>query len=184
VSDGIGSFIRRTVDNLTRNYWLMSCMGVLVFGIIFTGMPVLIGICVQLLAQPDAIRLEQIVDLQIISFVVLFALSPGALVLASSYYLFLRSIRSEGPNYYRWAALGGVLLSFLNIPAYFFSFMVPSMWHTMVLFIVAGIMCGLWIAWQAHRFRHPDSPVLPRFSLRSLILAVVVWGALLSAFTS
>ena len=81
---------------------------------------------------------------------------------------------------------GGIAMAFCNLPGY----LVIELLHgdtfvlerVTLLFAVAGASCGMWIAWQAWRASHPKERFLPRFSLRTLMLLVFLWGIVMLAF--
>lgn len=113
---------------------------------------------------------------------------PGAVVL-SIILLKILAPRSVGWTLRQTMCAGvlaGVAMAFLNLPGYFVfeilkydTFLVV---RVALLFAVAGASCGLWIAWQAWRATRPQERFLPRFSLRTLLLLVFLWGAVMLAF--
>ena len=83
-------------------------------------------------------------------------------------------------------AQGGIAIAFLNVPGYFIAIVLRNdtfvQLRVALLFVVSGCTCGLWVAWQAWRSSHPGERFLPRFTLQTLILLVILWGAVLVVF--
>ncbi|MEI6233975.1 MAG: hypothetical protein WCT04_13040 [Planctomycetota bacterium] len=113
---------------------------------------------------------------------------PGASVLSSILLLILerRSLVWTLQQTMWGGVLGGIAMAFLNVPGYMVGFILeddPYVYSRVtLLFAVAGSTCGLWIAWVAWRSQHPGERFLPRFSLRTLIVVVLLWGAVMLAF--
>jgi hypothetical protein len=84
------------------------------------------------------------------------------------------------PNFRR-AAVIGAAIAFLNFPGYLAVAIVHPP-RVALLFLVAGATCGLWVGWHAWRATHLDAPRWPRFSLKTLWLLAMAWGALLVIF--
>jgi magnesium-transporting ATPase (P-type) len=80
----------------------------------------------------------------------------------------------------------GIFVAFLDFPAYscYACFHEESLAALLVvvLFAVTGATCGLWVGWQVYRSFHPELGIVPRFSLRTLILLALAWGVLLWLF--
>jgi hypothetical protein len=110
---------------------------------------------------------------------------PGGLVLTLILFAWLRKYcegkRTEA-DFIRIAAIAGAFLALLNIPAYAVAGLVATYLHVLVLFLVSGASGGAWIGWQVYRSHHPNSPILPRYSLGMLMAFTVAWGALLALF--
>ncbi len=82
--------------------------------------------------------------------------------------------------------LSGIWLAFMNVPGYFVVEILRGdtdvSARIALLFIVAGASCGLWIGWLAWKAWHPGERFFPRFSLRTLVLLVLLWGGAMLAF--
>lgn len=80
----------------------------------------------------------------------------------------------------------GIVLAFLDLPVYLFGIIFPDIviegWRVLVLLAVLGGPSGLWTAWQARRSRLPEERDLPRFSLRTLVVIVLLWAVAMLAF--
>ena len=113
---------------------------------------------------------------------------PGAVVLSLSLFAMLlpgmrtRSLRQATV----YGALSGIVVAFLNLPGYLVFFYLEGDAHAAervgVLFVVAGSSCGMWVAWQAWRACRPNEGFLPRFTLRTVMLVVLLWGSAMLAF--
>jgi hypothetical protein len=114
----------------------------------------------------------------------LLVCAPGGLLLSFILYFSLRRLPPTIPRekLILLSVLRGALMSFLNIPAAFGAFVVPSAVHLFALFLVSGASAGAWIGWHVYRSHHPESPFLPRYSLGTLLLLAVAWGGLLALF--
>ena len=95
-----------------------------------------------------------------------------------------RARKNEERDILLIGALSGCFIGYLNLPIFAAaSFLNGKGWEApqeAMLFVVSGATCGAWIAWQAFREVQPGRGFLPRFSLRTLILLVLAWGALLA----
>ncbi len=115
---------------------------------------------------------------------------PGALLLAAIIMWELRrAIQAERRTHDFWIRRGclwGALSAFLNVPGYMaVAFLREdgfSVLRLIALFAVSGATCGAWIGWQAWQEVDLDTPFIPRFSLRMLILLSMGWGGLLWLF--
>lgn len=114
---------------------------------------------------------------------------PGAVLLTVLLYYHLRhSHRSmEIRPLANIGMMIGVLCAFMNLPAYLSSVFID--WNRpfaairyLMLFVVAGATCGMWIAWQAYRSNHPGTGFFPRYRLSTLLMLVLAWGALLALY--
>ena len=86
-------------------------------------------------------------------------------------------------------ALWGMGLAFLNFPGLcVLEFLydehepIVSVLRVALLYVVAGSTCGMWIGWQAWRGFRPSEGFLPRFTLRTMLMIVMLWGTVLVAF--
>ncbi|MCW8132018.1 MAG: hypothetical protein KIS92_16850 [Planctomycetota bacterium] len=97
------------------------------------------------------------------------------------------SEQTESKALERRSAKLGALVAFLNFPGYLalvlFPLQVRSFFQVLLLFLVTGATCGLWIGWQAYRVYQPDLGFVPRFTLRTLMALVFAWGVLLALFS-
>jgi hypothetical protein len=113
---------------------------------------------------------------------------PGAVILAAVIYANFREmyehddkVQSRQTPPFISMMLVGTVAAFLNLPAYASAeFVQPA--RMIILFIVAGATCGLWIGWQAWRATHPEERWLPKFSLATLLLLAIAWGGLMLIF--
>ncbi|HYF50669.1 MAG TPA: hypothetical protein VEJ63_14750, partial [Planctomycetota bacterium] len=107
---------------------------------------------------------------------------PGALIIGFLLYTFLKgfeaSVVRERILCSMWV---GALLAFFNFPGYL-ALAFVDLSRVVALFLVAGASSGAWLAWQAYRSQNPGAPIFPRFSLGTLMLIVLAWGALLLIF--
>ena len=80
----------------------------------------------------------------------------------------------------------GMLVSFLNLPLYFVLYILKDdsgyVARTILLILITGAFNGMWLAWHAWRAWHPEEHFFPRFSLRTLMIAVFIWGAIMLVF--
>jgi thioredoxin 1 len=182
---------------LTRRYWLMACLGALVIGVT---LPVLLvswhtwprGPFAEFNANLNentgpvpALSFGEFahdcVGLQITATIFC---GPGAMILALLMYLYLRNsfpADAEARRMKVGIALGATL-AFFNFPGYLAGALFHSWLRLIALFIVAGATSGSWIAWQAHRARNDQAGILPRYTLKTLLVIVVVWGGLMAVF--
>lgn len=167
-------------------HYLLAAIGSILIGVTLPALLTALRLC--LLNKYAGERLQNFALLQAAAF---FGCSPGAVILSMLLMAFLtmkankwtakRSIVTGG--------LCGIGVAFLNLPGYgAFMFLweddspAGSIARVVLLFIVAGITCGMWIGWQAWRGFRPTEGFLPRFSLRTLLLVVMMWGTVLVAF--
>ena len=115
--------------------------------------------------------------------------APGAIVLTNLLRSHCRDVlrRKKSPRAVHWSGmLTGSMLAFLNFPAYGAYTYIEDQSHPLLklalLFIIAGATSGIVVSWQAWREVNPDEGYWPRFSLGSLMIAVIAWGALLAVF--
>jgi uncharacterized membrane protein YsdA (DUF1294 family) len=77
-------------------------------------------------------------------------------------------------------------MSFLNFPGYLGLLHLADdpyrLLRLCAVYIITGGVCGAWLAWQVFREQHPERGVIPRYSLRTLLLLVIAWGFLLWIF--
>jgi hypothetical protein len=82
----------------------------------------------------------------------------------------------------------GLMLTYLNFPAYFWilnpekNTPFRSSLEIFLMLGSTGALSGAWIAWQAWRSVHEEERFWPRFSLRTLVIVMIAWGAVLAAF--
>jgi hypothetical protein len=183
-------FYRKLIDT----YWLMSCVGAIVIGVT---LPVLL-VCWNcwrtgpLLPMDDDFAsaggppLIVVLDRSAgLLFIATFCCGPGAVLLAVILHNVLSAMKGGEPHeIMRKGALLGAVLAFLNVPG----FMAGALLHgdyvgfrLACLFLVSGATCGAWIAWQAYRSNNA-APLFPRYSLRTLLVIVFLWGLLLAIF--
>lgn len=116
---------------------------------------------------------------------------PGAAILA--WWLFLAAEKASHPDegasaqkIIKREMIFGAIAAFVNLPGLGAGLILPYdrlVWVRLpLLFIVAGASSGAWIGWQAWRSAHPEERLIPRFSLGTLLLVLVAWGALLAVF--
>jgi hypothetical protein len=85
----------------------------------------------------------------------------------------------------KYGIITGCVLAFLNLPGYLANVLIRegALYKVPLLFAVAGASSGAWIAWQAWRAVHPEERNFwPRFSLGTLMVFVIGWGALMAVF--
>lgn len=130
-------------------------------------------------------------DLAILELIATFFCGPGAVILSLVVFALTRRVtRNESSTLQTVILYGmgvGAGLAFSNVPGYFAGEFMHGETSTVglklgLLFLVAGASSGAWIAWQAYRAEHAEARFWPRFSLRTLTLAVIAWGALLGVF--
>lgn len=118
-----------------------------------------------------------------------FLCSPLTIILSSVLLMMLaqsKEVRTMKQTI-QAGAIRGVGMAFLNLPGYFSAaFMIRddsfAVLRMILLFIVAGSSCGVWIGWQAWRVRNPGERFFPRFTLQTLLLFVFLWGGVMLAF--
>ncbi|HYG76905.1 MAG TPA: hypothetical protein VEK08_18010 [Planctomycetota bacterium] len=179
--------------------WLLACLGTLGFGITA---PVLLA-CFYVSFDIDqgmrgyaddarhmslGLALQQFISLELTA---LFLCGPGAVILCLIVYAILRAdpaAAQETPDEIllrgRWV---GAVIAFANLPGYLSGFVLGwerplTELRVALLFIVAGVVSGSWIAWQAWRASHPNAPFMPRYSLTTLLGCLLALGAVLTVF--
>jgi hypothetical protein len=182
--------------------WFIAIFGAAVIGVTVPAMLVSLnsGTRPVFIPEPDfpghsphvaKLSLSQRVDetLQLVTLA-LMACGPLVLLLGT---VVLSLARARAQSGYTMgqvicgALLMGAALSFANLPAWGVTYLIPSLgWElwlkVFLLFAVAGSTAGAWIGWQAWRVEFPDTPVMPPFSLKVLMLVVLAWGGLLAVF--
>ncbi|MEI6233977.1 MAG: hypothetical protein WCT04_13050 [Planctomycetota bacterium] len=114
--------------------------------------------------------------------------TPGAVVL--SLLLFFRLEKHSAQLTLRKLVIKGVqdgaIMAFFNLPGYlalvFFWEENFAVARLVLLFIVAGSSCGMWVAWHVWSAWRPGERYWPRFSLGTLMIVVLLWGAAMLAF--
>jgi hypothetical protein len=80
----------------------------------------------------------------------------------------------------------GAALNFVNLPLYSVISLLNGdellAVRVIILFAVSGSLWGTWIGWHAWKAWHPEEHFFPRFSLRTLILVVLLWGGVMLMF--
>ncbi len=166
--------------------YLMAALGSVLIGV--TLPCALVGLRtlgnIQIQNGPDHHHFD-FVDMVVVA--IIFC-SPGAIVFSL---LLLAILERQAAN---WSlrrsmvegAIFGIMMAFANVPGYFAIVLLQGdtfvYARVMLLFVVAGASCGIWIAWQAWRKTHPQERFLPRFSLRTIMLLVLLWGAVMLVF--
>jgi len=127
--------------------------------------------------------------LQLMMFGMIFC-GPGVVVLGSAVFAVSVADARGGLNWRRvligaWV-LGG-LLAFLNLPGYMCLELLgndPAIraLKVILLFLVAGVAAGTWIARVAWRVTHRQDSWLPAFSLTSLMGLMLVWAGIMAVF--
>ncbi|HYG77820.1 MAG TPA: hypothetical protein VEK08_22630 [Planctomycetota bacterium] len=96
-----------------------------------------------------------------------------------------RTRKRSTPNQ-RYAVLLGAAISIFNLPGWGVVMYLPPdglvLLRTFLLFVVAGSSCGLWISWHAQRSVDSHKPYWPQFSLGTLLIMILSWGALMAIF--
>ena len=164
--------------------YIWAALGSIVLGVT---LPVfLVGLHIYIKPQPGANNPFE--DFFWMSAAACVLCSPPAVILSSVLLLLLAQSKEERTlqQTVKAGALRGSAMAFLNLPGYFSVFMMKddalALPRMMLLFVVAGSSCGVWIAWQAWRARNPGERTLPRFSLQTLLLIVFLWAGVMVAF--
>lgn len=108
----------------------------------------------------------------------------GGILLSRLVYLHLSRV-CESYGLSRLAASGaliGAAIAFANVP-FCIAALFADFPRGVVLLASTGAMSGLWIAWHAYRSNHPEAGFFPRYHLSTLLMLVVVWGAVLTVFS-
>lgn len=177
---------RQIVTQAGIRYYGAAALGSVAIGIL---LPFFL-VCLRLMGKPQSAA-HQFVDWGLDSlFVAMFFCGPGAFLLALVLFKVLM-LESQARNWsqartFVWGAVLGPVFATINFPGYFVGDVLKAddfiFERVMLLFAVAGTTCGLWVAWQAWRASHRHEKFLPRFSLRTLMLMVVLWGCAMLAF--
>ena len=163
---------------LRDQYWILAAGGAILSGLTLPGILLAFNIGVG-----ESLRLISRVEFWLfIAFV-----ATGAFLLGL--WLFYDLVRrwewlNSRPPLLAGAMLG-VVLAFMNLPGYLAYELLKGDFriHRLIaLFLVAGSTSGAWIAWQAYRTKKPEVPFWPQYSIRSLLLLIIAWGALLALF--
>lgn len=183
---------RRLYPTLWHYFWSA-------FGSISVGIALPSFLTILYISKTPEFQRSPVYDTLILLALAFIGCSPLAVLLSVILFAFLST------KVHKWtlrrainlSALGGVLLAFLNIPGYGVFFYIimhlgnnlMSDWLALtlilrvaLLFIVAGASCGMWIGWQAWRSFSIDSKFIPRFSLGTLMLLVLMWATVMLAF--
>jgi len=132
-------------------------------------------------------RLGEMLSLMIIGSIFC---SPGVVVLGSAVFSISLADARRG-NSWREVLMGacvlGGLLSFLNLPGYLCLELLGNdigvrVLKVIILFLVAGVAAGAWLARVAWRVVHPQERWIPAFSLTTLLGLVLVWGVIMAVF--
>ena len=108
---------------------------------------------------------------------------PGAVILSGVLFDLLRRDAKAGKDIDSLVlrgAWGGAILAFANFPAALAYFAVG--FRVGILFLIAGATSGWWVAWHSYRSCYSQERFFPRYSLRTLMILVFVWGTLLAIF--
>ena len=167
-------------------HYALAALGSVLIGVTLPSLLTAMRLCLL-----DKYANERVLNFLILQALALLGCGPGAVMLALILMSFLalktpqwsvkRSITS--------GALWGVGLAFLNFPglcvlAFLYDEHEPivSVLRVALLYVVAGSTCGMWIGWQAWRGFRPSEGFLPRFTLRTMLMIVMLWGTVLVAF--
>ena len=118
----------------------------------------------------------------------LFGCGPGAVLLSCVLLSTLSNRKDELTlrETFKAGAVSGIKFAFLNVPGYLvFTILVDDNFaivRVLMLFVVAGATCGMWIAWQAWSGWYAETRILPRFTLSTLMVFVFAWGAVMLLF--
>lgn len=178
-----------------RHGWLWSCFGSVVFGITLPVMMACLasgGTPVRPCHPPEFPPFSLVVEqLFMLEFIALLFCGPGAVILASILYVFVRdkyAPHMEQKQLLAKGMVGGAMLAFANVPGYLSGAMLG--WErplteirVALLFISAGVVSGSWIAWQAYRMHHAEAGFFPQYSLKTLVLVMLSLGAVLAVFS-
>lgn len=180
---------------LSRQYGLVACIGSLVIGVT---LPVILVAWFVVRRDASAysnvsVQIEDVIALLLVATVFC---GPLAVVYAASLYWvqrrsILRDPQRSLARLNQYGVIGGIVCAFANVPAWLVWVLLDDARHLdlwnlprfIALFAVAGSSCGLWISWQAWRYHHPESRIFPRYSLKSLLIIIFLWGALMALFS-
>lgn len=143
--------------------------------------------CVPVVNMPVSKRVDETLRLAVMAFILC---GPIAVLLGSIVIMMARSNARSGYTLgmVMWRAIVlGAFMSFANVPAWGVTWLIPATGlekdvKMFLLFVVAGSTAGAWIGWQAWRTEFPDTPLIPSFSLKVLMIVVIAWGGLLAIF--
>lgn len=116
---------------------------------------------------------------------------PGAVLLSVLLLIYMSRRRDQYADSHQLVTASmwrGAVISFLNFPGLLAMGLVGPEDSAMpvvriiAMFLVAGASSGAWVGWQVYRQSHPDTPLLPRYRLSTLLLLVIAWGALMGIF--
>lgn len=184
-----------TFTALSRTYWLMSCLGALVFGVVLPCFLVFLNAMntPQMKQLGDEFNLtNHLPPVVMLFFWGLLIAGPGIVVIALFLHRFFKASCALQPDLAPGkllfdGMLTGASTGILNFPAWFAAAMFD--WNNsavllkfLLLFVVPGATYGAWIAWQAYRSHHPGEGLIPRYTLGSLLMAVFGWGILLAIY--
>lgn len=190
---------KQTGSEAGRPHWALGCLGTLAAGIT---LPVLLtchynawrweGPRSQMAAHRIASDLpslsEALAQFLGLELVALLLCGPGAVLLSIILYWILKNaaVRERLPlEALAKRGLGwGAVLAFANLPGYLSGFIIgwDQPWTELRvagLFIVAGAASGLWVSWQAWRAAHPEARFFPQYSLKTLLLVVILAGCVM-----
>lgn len=187
--------LRRHAESFPRDCLGDAWVGAVLIGVI---LPTLL-VCwncgsagPQIHSPPAASLVELIASWVRLTFFAVMGCGPGAAILATVLYRNLKRGANEAETKLREVVdrgmFLGALMAFLNVPGYLCGAVLPRMnpgvllLKMAALFVVAGASAGAWIGWQAWRATHPKEPFWPRYSLLTLLIVVIAWGALMGLF--
>ncbi len=204
MTDDADSFAR--LRRLHGAYGLLACAGSVVIGVT---LPVLLVawyvqfrsldslMSAEVLVKPTLPGIQLILtNLYYLEGTALILCGPPAFALAGGLYLWQRDMAEDRcTNFHKFQLKGaaiGAALALLNIPGWYAASLLEAgtfseQRHWVlpmlgVLFAVAGSSCGLWITWQAWRYHHPECGVIPRYSLKTMMVLIFMWGGLMALF--
>ncbi len=164
-------------------FW--ACLGAIILGVT---LPVLLVLLHGLTHATPQSNPEQ--EAFVLFVLATIFCSPGALVISLVVWALCleKALSASAPkSLISYGAIVGCCAGFFNLPGYMSMELLrdDKLGEVLLLalFVVAGSSAGAWIGWQAWRARHPGQHFFPQFSLRTLMLLVFFWGALLLLFT-
>ncbi len=184
-----------------NDYGFVTCVGAVLIGVL---LPLALGVWFMLHSSPPENGQRRELRMVAVGIAGAFMFcGPLAFLFAGVLFAHLKKrVTLAGDSFKqlrRKGVLLGTVLAFLNLPAWAgAAILMPgdmekvdisrAEWGLMAvrvltLFLVAGSSCGLWISWQAWRYHHPECGIFPRYSLKTLLLIIFLWGALLALFT-
>lgn len=186
---------RQIWEALLRQYWLFSIVGAVIIGVTLPTLLILWHtkfLTVTGRGTPPALAFPHVlvISLALEAAATAFC-GPGAVFLGLLLYAGLSGGPKNPPlparKSIKQGAIWGAGIAFLNLPGYLVLVVLdmntPMGWLQLVLlFVVSGASCGMWIGWQAFRSDHPDASVFPQYSLKALMALVISWGVLLAVF--